>query len=74
MNKLYKIIAIVALIFVGGLVRAHFDKSIHSPIYFAMFDSDGSELKLRRELMKQRIKRNVLKQMERANEKVSQEN
>lgn len=55
MNKL---LIILSLILVGDMLRAHFDKRVHSEVYFHYFDHDGSERKLRQELLKKRIKTN----------------
>lgn len=58
MSKLLWTLGILTALFLGDMTRAHFDKRSHSEIYFQLFDHDGSERKLRQELLNKRIKRN----------------
>jgi hypothetical protein len=59
MSKLYWTLGILAALLIGDLTRAHFDKRVHSEIYFSLFDWTGSERKLRQDILNKRIKRNL---------------
>jgi hypothetical protein len=58
MRRLYYVLGILALLLVGDLVHAHFNKRVHHEIYFQLFDHNGKERKLRQDILSKRIKRN----------------
>lgn len=59
MKRLYWTLGIFAALLVADLTVAHFNKRVHHEIYFYLFDHDGSERKLRKELLRKRIERNL---------------